>query len=171
MTKAQKNAKLDDFSKLDKDHRTFVELTVNESMSNKELAARTNRKREATMSDWKKSNWYQKARDAYIKIAIKGEYKVKGLQTILNLLDAKSEMVRLQAATTLLKMAGMLSDNDTPELTGAKIRKANADARVAEARAKAMEDNGQDMELLLDKLMDKVESEDQKHGTEQSADS
>ena len=80
-------------------------------------------------------------------------------------------MVQLQAANSILKLSGMLSDNSTPELDKARIRKANADARVAEARAKAMEDNGQDMELLLDKLMDKVESEDQKHGTEQSADS
>lgn len=57
------------------------------------------------------------------------------------------------------------------ELTKAQLRKANADARVAEARAKALEDNGQDMELLLDKMLDKVEKEDKQNGTKQSADS
>lgn len=46
------------------------------------------------------------------------------------------------------------------ELTKAQLRKANADARVAEARAKAMEDNGQDMELLLDKMLDTITKED-----------
>lgn len=57
------------------------------------------------------------------------------------------------------------------ELTKAQLRKANADARVAEARAKSMEDNGQDVEMLLDKLMDKVTEEDKKNGSEQPSDS
>ena len=49
------------------------------------------------------------------------------------------------------------------ELTKAQLRKVNADARVAEARAKAMEDNGQDMELLLDKMLDTVQKEDKQN--------
>lgn len=48
------------------------------------------------------------------------------------------------------------------ELTKAQLRKANADAQVAEARAKALEDNGQDMELLLDKMLDTISKEDKK---------
>lgn len=48
------------------------------------------------------------------------------------------------------------------ELTKAQLRKANADARVAEARAKALEDNGQDMEVLLDKMLDTISKEDKK---------
>ena len=71
-------------------------------------------------------------------------------------------MVQLQSATTILKMAGMLSDNDTPELTRAKVRKANADARVAEARAKSMEDNGQDVVTALDAIMNKLTRESDK---------
>ena len=49
------------------------------------------------------------------------------------------------------------------ELTKAQLRKVNADARVAEARAKSMEDNGQDMELLLDKMLDTVQKEDKQN--------
>ena len=45
----------------------------------------------------------------------------------------------------------------------AQLRKLTADARVAEARAKAMEDNGQDMELLLDKMLDTVQKEDKQN--------
>ena len=93
------------------------------------------------MSEWKKSDWYEPARDAYIRLSIKGDYKVEALKTLLDLLDAKSEMVRLQAATTLLKMAGMLSDNDTPELTRAKVRKANAEADIAEQKAKMLKND------------------------------
>ena len=51
------------------------------------------------------------------------------------------------------------------ELTKAQLRKANADARVAEARAKALEDNGQDVATALDTIMDKLvsESDREKH--------
>ena len=105
-------------------------------------------------------DWYEPAFNYYASKAVKGKYKSKAIQKLVELLDAKSEMVQLQSATTLLKMAGMLSDNDTPELTQAKVRKAHADARVAEAKAKTMEDNGQDVELLITKMMDKVAKED-----------
>ncbi len=144
MKKPQKSAKIDPFFALDKDRQTFVALTVNENLTNKELAVQVNRKREATMSEWKKSDWYEPARDAYIRLSIKGDYKVEALKTLLDLLDAKSEMVRLQAATTLLKMAGMLSDNDTPELTRAKVRKANAEADISEYNAKQVMNNAAD---------------------------
>ena len=144
MKKPQKSAKIDPFFALDKDRQTFVALTVNENLTNKELAVQVNRKREATMSEWKKSDWYEPARDAYIRLSIKGDYKVEALKTLLDLLDAKSEMVRLQAATTLLKMAGMLSDNDTPELTRAKVRKANAEADINEYNAKQVMNNAAD---------------------------
>lgn len=89
----------------------------------------------------------------------------QSVSQLLNLINnSKSEMVKLQAIQTVLKHANLLSDNSTPELDKAKIRKANADARVAEARAKAMEDNGQDMEQLLDKMLDTLTKEDRKNG-------
>ena len=66
---------------------------------------------------------------------------------------------RISAAKELLKRY------PTDPLTKAQLRKANADARVAEARAKAMEDNGADVELLLDKMMDTLAKEDLKYGS------
>ena len=65
---------------------------------------------------------------------------------------------RISAAKELLKRY------PTDPLTKAQLRKANADARVAEAKAKAMEDNGQDMEQLLDKMLDTLTKEDKKNG-------
>lgn len=89
----------------------------------------------------------------------------QSVSQLLNLINnSKSDMVKLQAIQTVLKHANLLSDNSTPELDKARIRKANADARVAEARAKAMEDNGQDMEQLLDKMLDTLTKEDKKNG-------
>lgn len=66
---------------------------------------------------------------------------------------------RISAAKELLKRY------PTDPLTKAQLRKANADARISEARAKAMEDNGADVELLLDKMMDTLAKEDLKHGS------
>ena len=48
------------------------------------------------------------------------------------------------------------------ELTKAQLRKANADARIAEAKAKAMEEHGQDIATALDKVMDKLVEENDK---------
>ncbi|WP_278556722.1 terminase small subunit [Limosilactobacillus vaginalis] len=62
---------------------------------------------------------------------------------------------RLSAAKELMKRYP-LSD----PMVQAQLKKITADARVAEARAKALEDNGQDMELLLDKMLDTISKED-----------
>ena len=64
---------------------------------------------------------------------------------------------RLTAAKELMKRYP-LSD----PMVQAQLKKVTADARVAEARAKALEDNGQDMELLLDKMLDTISKEDKK---------
>ena len=132
--------------------------------TDEEIAKNVGRTR-STITLWKKEQWFKKAFNAYANKLIKNKYRSKAMNTVFELLNAKSEMVRLQAASTIFKLSGMLSDNSTPELDKAKIRKANADARVAEARAKAMEDNGADVELLLDKMMDTLAKEDLKHGS------
>lgn len=47
-----------------------------------------------------------------------------------------------------------------------KLKKLTADARISEAKAKSLEDNGQDIELLLDKMLDTLAKEDLKNGAE-----
>nr|WP_278772473.1 helix-turn-helix domain-containing protein [Limosilactobacillus mucosae] len=164
MSKKQDGAINDPFSRLTKAQQTLVRLDFEGGHSNKEIAPKIGLKNETTVSHWRKRSWYEPAFNAYASKAIKGKYKSLALRTLIDLLNAKSEMVQLQSATTILKMAGMLSDNDTPELTRAKVRKANADARVAEARAKAMEENGADIEEALDRIMDKLVNESDKKG-------
>ena len=75
---------------------------------------------------------------------------------------ARSEMVRMQAIQTILKISGMFSDNSTPELDKAKIRKANADARISEARANVAERLGSEGDDKLDELMEKLISASEK---------
>lgn len=160
MSKKQDGAINDPFSRLTKAQQTLVRLDFEGGHSNKEIAPKIGLKNETTVSHWRKRSWYEPAFNSYASKAIKGKYKSLALRTLIDLLNAKSEMVQLQSATTILKMAGMLSDNDTPELTRAKVRKANADARVAEARAKSLEENGADVEVLIDKMLTTIERKD-----------
>lgn len=87
----------------------------------------------------------------------------QSVSQLLNLINnSKSDMVKLQAIQTVLKHANLLSDNSTPELDKARIRKANADARVAEARANVAERLGSEGDDKLDELMDKLISASEK---------
>ena len=65
--------------------------------------------------------------------------------------------VRLSAWKEILKRYPLAD-----ELSKAQLRKTIADARVAEARAKALEDNGQDIATALDTIMDKLVHESDK---------
>lgn len=47
-------------------------------------------------------------------------------------------MVKLQAIETVFKRAGLFSDNDTTELDKDRVRKANADAKMSEAKVKTL---------------------------------
>lgn len=158
-----KNDKNKAFFKLSKKQRKAVIMLFNGNKTQNEISQEL-KIGSATLSRWKNDSLFIKAQN---------EYSVSQLDSILPLAtrklidlikNGKSEMVRLQAIQTVLKRLNLLSDNSTPELDKAKIRKANADARVAEARAKAMEDNGQDMEQLLDKMLDTLTKEDEKNG-------
>lgn len=163
MKKSNKIEHLDAFEKLDKKRQKAVMMQFEGTYTDEEIAKNVGRTR-PTITLWKKEQWFKDAFNAYANKLIENKYRSKAMNTVFGLLNAKSEMVRLQAASTIFKLSGMLSDNSTPELDKAKIRKANADARVAEARAKAMEDNGQDMEQLLDKMLDTLTKEDKKNG-------
>ena len=128
-----------------------------------EIAKELNRS-PTTLYKWKKDPLFIQAQHEY-SIQKLNSALPDAIKELLKLIrSGKSEMVKLQAIQTVMKQAGLFSDNGTPELDAARIRKANADARVAEAKAKAMEDNGQDMEQLLDKMLDTVTREDKKDG-------
>lgn len=119
-----------------------------------------------TIENWKNNEEFQQARIDYSIYALNHLLPdaVASLSQLINHSKTPA-MVRLQAIQTVLKHANLLSDNSTPELDKAKIRKANADARVAEARAKAMENSGQDVELLVEKMLDNLAKEDLKRGS------
>ncbi|PEG95479.1 terminase small subunit [Lactobacillus sp. UMNPBX10] len=65
--------------------------------------------------------------------------------------------VRLSAWKEILKRYPLAD-----EFSKTQLRKMIADARISEARAKSMEDNGQDIATALDKIMDKLVNESDK---------
>lgn len=159
MSKVNKTGQDGPFYKLDKRRQKAVMLLFEDELTDEEIAKSVQRSR-STLSSWKNEELFKAAQKQYRSLVVKTDYESKALKKLKELLEAKSEMVQLQSATTILKMAGMLSDNDTPELTRAKVRKANADARVAEARAKSFEENGADVEVLIDKMLTTIERKD-----------
>lgn len=159
MSKVNKTGQDGPFYKLDKRRQKAVMLLFEDELTDEEIAKSVQRSR-STLNNWKNEELFKAAQKQYRSLVVKNDYESKALKKLKELLEAKSEMVQLQSATTILKMAGMLSDNDTPELTRAKARKANADARVAEARAKSLEENGADVEVLIDKMLTTIERKD-----------
>lgn len=116
-----------------------------------------------TIENWKNNEEFQQARIDYSIYALNHLLPdaVASLSQLINHSKTPA-MVKLQAIQTVLKHANLLSDNSTPELDKAKIRKANADARVAEARANVAERLGSEGDDKLDELMDKLIKESDK---------
>ena len=157
-------ADLTTFSKLTKKKQKAIKMMFEGDLTIKEIAQELHCG-ERTLYSWKNDALFVKAQNEYA-IHVLNNALPESIKELIGLIQhGKSEMIKLQAIQTVLKHANLLSDNSTPELDKAKIRKANADARVAEARAKAMENSGQDVELLLDKMMDTLAKEDLKHGS------
>lgn len=152
------------FISLSKKKRKIVKLLFEDELTDQEIADAVSCSR-STIARLKRDPIFIQAQQEYA-ISVLDHALPDSIRELLKLIrNGKSEMVKLQAIQTVMKQAGLFSDNGTPELDAARIRKANADARVAEARAKAMEDNGADVELLLDKMMDTLAKEDLKHGS------
>lgn len=140
MTKVRKNSQYDDFYSLDKPRRDAIVMLFEDDLSDEQIAENVNRTRR-TLAKWKNDPKFKKGQDAYKHVVIKKDYESNAIRKLNSLLSARSEMVQLQAANSILKLSGMLSDNSTPELDKAKIRKANAEADIAERKAEQLNDD------------------------------
>lgn len=140
MSKLDKNGQNGPFYELDRRRQKAVIMLFEDELTDEEIAKAVQRRR-STLDNWKHEDLFKAAQRQYRSIVIKEDYESKALKKLNSLLNAKSEMVQLQSATTILKMAGMLSENDTPELDKAKVRKANAEADIAEQKAQQLSNN------------------------------
>lgn len=150
------------FQKLNKKRKKAVEMVFEHRFTNVEIGNEIGVD-EKTIRRWKKDPDFIRGLHDYSLNKLNGALPLAIQQSYELLENPKtSAMVKFQLIQMFFKYANLLSDNSTPELDKAKIRKANADARVAEARAKAMEDNGQDIAAALDQIMNKITEESDK---------
>ena len=164
MTKGHKNSQYDDFYSLDKPRRDAIVMLFEDDLSDEQIAENVNRTRR-TLAKWKNDPKFKKGQDAYKHVVIKKDYESNAIRKLNSLLSARSEMVQLQAANSILKLSGMLSDNSTPELDKAKIRKANAEADIAEQKAKLLKNDKTGITKIVftdDMKSDKEDDTDQK---------
>lgn len=157
MKEVHKNSQKGAFYELDKPQQKAVILLFEDTLSDEEIAKKVNRTRR-TLAKWKNDHKFKLAQEQYKKLVVKKDFESKALRELVNLLNAKSEMVRLQTAITILKMSGMISDNSTPELDKAKIRKANAEADIAEYKAQILKNSGSSSVELLNEYLDKLDT-------------
>ena len=154
-------ADLTTFSKLTKKKQKAIKMMFEGDLTIKEIAQELHCG-ERTLYSWKNDTLFIKAQNEYA-IHVLNNALPESIKELMGLIQhGKSEMVKLQAIQTVLKHANLLSDNSTPELDKAKIRKANADARVAEARANVAERLGSEGDDKLDELMNKLISASEK---------
>lgn len=140
MKKLDKTGQNGPFYQLDKRRRKAVRLLFEDELTDEQIAKAVQRRR-STLDNWKNDELFKAAQQQYNHLVIKKSFESNAIRKLNSLLSAKSEMVQLQAANSILKLSGMLSDNSTPELDKAKIRKANAEADIAEQKAQQLSNN------------------------------
>ena len=152
MSKVQKTAENGPFFQLDKLRQDAVAMLFNDELTDEQIAKNVHRS-PRTLYTWKQDPLFKAAQEQYSRLVVK-DYKNDALKKVHELLNARSEMVQLQSATTILKMAGYLSDNSTPELDEAKTRKAKAEADLAEYKANliANPDKIPDKTIIVDDI-------------------
>lgn len=157
MSEVYKSLQNGPFFELDKRRQKAIVMLFEGNLNDEEIAKSVNRSRQ-TLNKWKNDSKFKLAQEQYKSLVVKKDFESKALRELVNLLNAKSEMVRLQTAITILKMSGMISDNSTPELDKAKIRKANAEADIAEYKAQILKDSGSSGVELLSEYLDKLDT-------------
>lgn len=100
---------------------------------------------------WKNDPDFIQAQQEYA-ISVLDTALPDSVRELMKLINGKKvpAMVKLQAIQTVFKRAGLFSDNGTPELDKARIRKANADADLTEAKVRALQgsNNGQENKVI-----------------------
>lgn len=172
MKKVDKIGQSGPFFQLDKRRRKAVQLLFEDELTDEEIAKAVQRRR-STLDNWKHDELFRAAQQQYNHLVVKKDFESRALRRLVKLLDAKSEMVQLQAANSILKLSGMLSDNSTPELDQAKIRKANAEADIAEQKVRLLKSDNSGITKIVfsdDLKPDKENDTDQEGGTDDGAD-
>ncbi|MBW7985182.1 phBC6A51 family helix-turn-helix protein [Lactobacillus helveticus] len=137
------------FDSLSKKKRKIVKLLFEDKLTDQEIANTVSCSR-STVARLKQDPIFIQAQQEYA-VSVLDHALPDSIRELIKLIrNSKSDMVRLQAIQTVFKRAGLFSDNGTPELDKARIRKANADADLTEAKVRALQggNNGQENKVI-----------------------
>lgn len=154
MKNLDKTGQMGAFGELDKRRQKAIKLLFEDELTDEQIAKNVQRSR-STLDNWKNDPKFKEAQHDYQRLVVKESYASKALMKLYNLMqEAKSEMVQLQSAISILKMAGMFSENDNPDMIRAKVRKANAEASITEWKAKELrgDNDSKDKVTLIDDI-------------------
>lgn len=172
MKKLPKTAGLRGYYALPKRQQDAIKLLFSGDLSDSEIGKKVGRK-DRTIREWKNDPRFISAQREYNYIVVK-EYVPEAINTLYDIMfHSKYEMAKITAANAILKLSGMLSDNSTPELDKAKIRKANAEADLAEQKVRLLNSNYSGITKIVfndDLKPDKENDTDQEGGTDDGAD-
>lgn len=110
-------------------------MLFNNELTNEQIAKKLHCS-SSTLYKWKRDNTFKLAQEQYARVVVK-DYKNDALKKVHELLNARSEMVQLQSATTILKMAATCLI--TQLLNWMRLRFVSLNA---EAKTKSMNENG-----------------------------
>ena len=150
MKKRRNLTQLEFFNSLTKRQRNIVRMLFLGDLTDEEIAKRASCSR-STITRLKRDPNFIQAQQEYA-ISVLDTALPDSVRELMKLINGKKvpAMVKLQAIQTVFKRAGLFSDNGTPELDAARIRKANADADLTEAKVRALQgsNNGQENKVI-----------------------
>ncbi|MCG0677973.1 putative small subunit terminase [Lactiplantibacillus plantarum] len=148
--KSDKIRQLTTFYSLPKKQQKAIMLLFSGEMNQGEVANNVGISR-TTISAWKQKEIFRQAQDEYNRFMLR-DLTSEAIMTMRELLDARSEMVRFSAAKDILDR----SMND------AQIRKAEADADIAEAKAKQISNTDETVRIVFNDNLtpDKEDNQD-----------
>ncbi|OFP91196.1 DNA-binding protein [Staphylococcus sp. HMSC072D04] len=104
MTRMQNNATFEAYLDLTKKQQEYIRLKNETDLSEGEIASEIDVNR-STISRWKNNDKFREGFRGY-QVEHLSNQVPKALQTMINLLDARSELVRFQAAKDILDRSG-----------------------------------------------------------------
>lgn len=151
------------FSKLNKSQQKAIKLLFEDELTDEEIAKKVQRS-ESTLYNWKNNPDFKKAQQEYINLVIKNNLKSKAVNRLSFLMEhGESDNVKLQAANSILKLAGMYDNSDDPEVKEAQLKVIKANAVKAQAEAEVAKAEASRLQTATDssrEKMDKLTSDD-----------
>ena len=144
------------FSTMTKQQKDAIKLLFEDDLTDEEIAKKVHRST-STLYNWKKDLKFRKAQDEYALIAIKSDYKNQAVHRLVYLMKhGESGNVQLQAANSIIKLAGLYNQKDDPEVKEAQLKMLKANATKAEAEAEVAKAQSEQLHTVANNTREKM---------------